>query len=716
MGASQRFTVEILYETAKEKGGKCLSTEYINSNHKYTWECEKGHRWDASLSKIRHGGWCPDCFKANRGNNRRKYTLQDMQELAKKNGGECLSESFESITKHLRWRCSEGHEWEATASPMIHRAVWCKECRLEQSRNPELVKEKNGKMVSFNSRRLTIEDAKELAKTKNGKCLSKKYVNAKDNLVWCCEEGHVFNAAYSNVKSGSWCRECAGLSPRTIEDARWLARKKNGLCLSGEYVNAHSKLLWKCEEGHVWEATYDNISSGKWCLACSGNAPKTIQEVRDFAIKRGGKCLSLDYVNAHEKLKWECANGHSFEMTYNNAQQGKWCKYCHLRLNEQKTRFIIERFLGERFPSRRDVFGNLYELDGYSEKLKLAFEFQGIQHSKHREFFHRTETAFQEQIDRDNEKRELAKEMGILLLEVPYKLDTDDKKIDYIFDFLVGNHFSPHSKHFVREQMSEFYLKNSNYEELKELAGELGGELLSNYYNGATYDLEWKCRRGHLFSSPPTKVKAGRWCPECKKYAIAEAKRKYTIEDMKTYAIEKGGECLSDSFEWSTDKLKWKCSKGHVWKTSFTYIINGSWCPECAGNLPNSIEKALEHALSKNGKCLSTTYERAADDFEWECEKGHQWTATYHSVVNHGSWCPECNNARKRERSRKNTIEDMQRLAAERNGKCLSDTYKNTRDNLLWECEKGHRFEKSLGNLRKGQWCKYCKYKKPYPS
>jgi len=55
----------------------------------------------------------------------------------------------------------------------------------------------------------------------------------------------------------------------TIKDMQHAASKKNGTCLSEEYVNVRSKLQWKCEKGHVWNTVYNKIQQGKWCPECA---------------------------------------------------------------------------------------------------------------------------------------------------------------------------------------------------------------------------------------------------------------------------------------------------------------------------------------------------------------------------------------------------------------------------------------------------------------
>lgn len=80
------------------------------------------------------GGWDQYSFERDERDLRvdvdpltKEYNLQDMQELARSRGGECLSTEYKDIKTKMRWRCAFGHEWEAT--PRLHLAShWCPEC------------------------------------------------------------------------------------------------------------------------------------------------------------------------------------------------------------------------------------------------------------------------------------------------------------------------------------------------------------------------------------------------------------------------------------------------------------------------------------------------------------------------------------------------------------------------------------------------------------
>jgi hypothetical protein len=82
---------------------------------------------------------------------------------------------------------------------------------------------------------------------------------------------------------------------------------------------------------------------------------------------------------------------------------------------------------------RNEVTGNNFnlELDCFNEDLKLAVEYNGIQHYKYTPYFHKSYEHFLNQKYRDYMKRTMCKEAGITLIEVPYTV-----KIQDIYKFL----------------------------------------------------------------------------------------------------------------------------------------------------------------------------------------------------------------------------------------------------------------------------------------
>ena len=78
-----------------------------------------------------------------------------------------------------------------------------------------------------------------------------------------------------------------------IGEMKRLAASKNGKCLSKNYINSKTKLLWQCEKGHKWEAIPSSIKVGTWCPKCSarrsGRKKLTIEEMQKIALSREGK-------------------------------------------------------------------------------------------------------------------------------------------------------------------------------------------------------------------------------------------------------------------------------------------------------------------------------------------------------------------------------------------------------------------------------------------
>jgi hypothetical protein len=217
----------------------------------------------------------------------------------------------------LLWRCEAGHHWMATPAS-IRRRSWCPSCA--------------------HNRGLELEAMQQLARKRGGKCLSTKYINNRHPLLWECKRRHRWKATPVNVKGGkkkrgTWCFECYNLRRRfgtkgSIERMRKLARRRRGLCLSEEYINSKSKLLWQCEKGHCWRAVPVSVKRGSWCPVCARNQKLTFEEFNLLAARRGGRCLSGRYINKDIPLRWQCTLGHRWYARPGKVRRGSWCAKC----------------------------------------------------------------------------------------------------------------------------------------------------------------------------------------------------------------------------------------------------------------------------------------------------------------------------------------------------------------------------------------------------
>lgn len=174
--------IEDMHALAAKNGGLCLSKTYLNNTLNLTWQCKKGHQWDATPLQIKRKHWCPTC------SNKGKITIDHMHQLAAAHGGKCLSSTYVNTNSRLIWQCKEGHQWETKAYSILQ-GYWCRTC--------------SGKTKK------TIEQMEELAAARGGKCLSSTYVNSDSKLIWQCKEGHQWEALPNVIRRGSWCPHCA---------------------------------------------------------------------------------------------------------------------------------------------------------------------------------------------------------------------------------------------------------------------------------------------------------------------------------------------------------------------------------------------------------------------------------------------------------------------------------------------------------------------------
>jgi hypothetical protein len=100
------------------------------------------------------------------------------------------------------------------------------------------------------------------------------------------------------------------------------------------------------------------------------------------------------------------------------------------KFHEGYCRNIFEKIFNKPFPTVRPNFlkrtnNRVLELDGYNQELKLAFEYNGIQHYKFTPAFHSSLEDLRKQIQRDEEKKQLCKRAGVILIEIPYTVKKD---------------------------------------------------------------------------------------------------------------------------------------------------------------------------------------------------------------------------------------------------------------------------------------------------
>jgi hypothetical protein len=107
---------------------------------------------------------------------------------------------------------------------------------------------------------------------------------------------------------------------------------------------------------------------------------------------------------------------------------------------ELECRRVLEKIFRKSFNKARPNFlnnpvtgGNFnLELDCYNDELNIACEYHGAQHYKYIPYFHKNKESFYNQRYRDELKRRMCKDNGIILIEVPHTVKVENIE-NYIY-------------------------------------------------------------------------------------------------------------------------------------------------------------------------------------------------------------------------------------------------------------------------------------------
>lgn len=210
-------------------------------------------------------------------------------------------------------------------------------------------------------------------------------------------------------------------------------------------------------------------------------------------------------------------------------------------------RAAIREYFGPDVPfvkTRAPAWLGGLELDCYNESLRLAFEYQGIQHYEFTPFFHNNDVKrFEAQLERDARKQELTSDEFVALIEIPYTIPRTQLR-DHIRRELYFLGFDPVSEpapyaEFMQQVMETGTLAAAMLEQARAIAVSHGGTCESKVYIDCHEPLQFICRLGHAFDTALADVnhrqhKRPRFCSEC------GGTRRRTFEENKNEMAQVG--------------------------------------------------------------------------------------------------------------------------------------------------------------------------------
>jgi hypothetical protein len=185
------------------------------------------------------------------------------------------------------------------------------------------------------------------------------YVNGKSKIRVICPSEHEYYTSYSNFKSGCRCSKCSGNAKKTIEEVREVCSKNGFILLSSEYLNYKSPLRCECSFGHVVNISYSNIVSGNGCDVCRllDKKPDFNTVKHEFEVR--GFSLLQDYCDTvRDQIQCICPNGHKTTMCFDKLKHGSMCKVCYNESQKLKLEEVKKTFLEEGYVVEQDYYIN----------------------------------------------------------------------------------------------------------------------------------------------------------------------------------------------------------------------------------------------------------------------------------------------------------------------------------------------------------------------
>lgn len=531
-----KLTLQHMQKIAAERGGLCISKEYKSNSNYLTWQCSKGHVWENTYAQISVGKWCAQCRLDNR--------LKVYADYAVTRGGKLLSIKTAPRNRY-KWQCAQGHVFiQRFENCDIN---WCTKCNKQ------------------NSDAKWFEKLRAIAAKNNGKLISKTYEGERHHYKyeWQCKNGHRFFLLVHNASKNWYCGQCN--NDNWLEKLNSYAKKRGGKLLTKSYSTSDSPYQWQCKNGHVFVESFHYFRKIDWCLTCKKEQrnEKYYKSLHEFARKRGGKCLSKEYITDQTKYTWQCSKGHTWSQAFNDEKRGGWCYKC-----------------------RREKYGIAYlkKLNQYAAKRGGKI-ITAVYKDAHQ--------ALTWQCARGHEWN---------------RTFTEVKRAGWC------------PKCMLEKERENYFNK------LLSIAKKRGGTCLAKEYTGGDVKIKFKCADDHIWITTPRKIYDGNWCTRCYdehrstgfdrgyyhelmtkiKYGFIKeqkekkilADRKGTIELMQVLAQARKGKCLSGVYKGSTGKLTWQCCKKHEWVNSPTEILAGFWCGKCG--LKEKLKRRKKNAIRKN--------------------------------------------------------------------------------------------------------------------
>ena len=514
-----------------------------NSGKKVWWKCSEGHDWQAPITDRNKGHGCPYCAgkKVLEGFNDLRTVNPALAEEwnYEKNDGLAPVHVTVNSNKKAWWKCSKGHEWQATISNRnIGRG--CPICNSERNTSfPEyaivyyLTKHGLGVIHSYREKGYELDIF----------IPSKKIAIEYDGGIW--HKNRIKNDLEKNFKCKKdgikLYRIREGLPPLNDNSIDFIVQKKQkdlekALRVILSQITGANIDVDLVRDTIAIENLREYIEKENSLLLYNPELSK------EWNYEKNGN-LKPEYLKANsgKKVWWKCSEGHEWQSPIADRNKGHRCPYC------------AGKKVLEGFNDLRTVNPSLAKEWNYEKNNGLAPVDVTVNSNK----------------------------------KIWWKCNKGHEWQATISNRNKGYGCPYCSGRCAIKSENDLYTINPSL--AKEWDYEKNGDLKpENFTANSGQKVWWKCSKGHEWQARIADRNRGRGCPYCSgRYAVKGFNDLQTVNPIlaKEWNYEKNDNLKPEDFTANSGKkVWWKCSEGHEWQASIDHRNNGTGCPICRKN------------------------------------------------------------------------------------------------------------------------------------
>lgn len=209
-----------------------------------------------------------------------------------------------------------------------------------------------------------------------------EYTNESSKIETTCPNGHVWNVTYQKFKNKNVrCGKCKRIS---YEDVKRLFEENDYklLTVKDEYTNTKDKLKSQCPNGHTYNVSYNRFSVDHRCSEGDCNKKRfDTKFVIDFIEKEGYRTSLKQYRNQKQLIEVTCPKNHKSKILFSNFyNHGKRCKHCYRPFSKSHKEIVdyIKHIYGGKVRVNDREKISPFELDVYVPEFNFGIEFDGL--------------------------------------------------------------------------------------------------------------------------------------------------------------------------------------------------------------------------------------------------------------------------------------------------------------------------------------------------